>query len=146
MEGHTCNGVDETRYGNNRPAAEESDRLGRKVKENDMADKQEAFNPFDPAGIFKEMRDTNMDGWAKMMVQIVNTDAYSEATGRMLDAWLSSSAPFRKAMDKSMSMALTNLHLPSTEDFTRLNERLTNIEMRLDDLDAKLDQFLSKTS
>ena len=81
-----------------------------------------------------------------MMVELVNTDAYSEATGKMLDAWLSSSAPFRKAMDKSMTMALTNLHLPSIEDFTRLSQQLTNIEMRLDDLDAKLDTFASKAT
>ncbi|MGI9429473.1 MAG: hypothetical protein ACR2NM_12500 [Bythopirellula sp.] len=111
-----------------------------------MGGKQETFNPFDPTGMFKEMRDTNMDAWAKMMVEIVNTDAYSEATGKMLDAWLSSSAPFRKAMDKSMTMALANLHLPSIEDFARLSERLTNIEMRLDDLDAKLDTFSSKAT
>ena len=116
------------------------------MKESDMAEKQETFNPFDPAGIFREMRDTNMDAWAKIMTQAVNTDAYSEATGKMLDAWLSSSAPFRKAMDKSMSTALSNLHIPSTEDLTRLHERLTNIEMRIDDIDAKIDTLLGKTS
>lgn len=111
-----------------------------------MAGKQETFNPLDPMGFFKEMRDTNMDAWAKMMVELVNSDAYAEATGKMLDAWLSSSAPLRKAMDKSMTMALTNLKLPSIDDFIRLSERLTNIEMRLDDLDAKLDTFSSTAS
>ena len=45
-----------------------------------------------------------------------------------------------------MTMALSNLHLPSIEDFTRLSQQLTNIEMRLDDLDAKLDTFASKTT
>lgn len=104
-----------------------------------MNNSKESFNPFDPTGMFKEMRDTNMDAMAKMMTQLVNTDAYAESTGKMLDAWLSSSAPFRKAIEKSLTQALTNLHLPSTEDIVRLNERLTNIEMRLDDLDAKLD-------
>lgn len=111
-----------------------------------MGNAKETFNPFDPTGMFKEMRDTNMDAWAKMMVQVVNTEAYAEATARMLDAWLSSSAPFRKAMDKSMSQALSNLQLPSLKDVTRLSERLTNIEMRLDDLDAKLDTIVGSKS
>ena len=106
-----------------------------------MGNSNESFNPFDPAGMFKEMRDANMDAWSKMMVDLVNTDAYAESTGRMLDAWLSSSAPFRKLVENSMSQALANLKLPSLDDMARLNERLTNIEMRLDDMDAKMDTF-----
>ena len=51
------------------------------------------FNPFDPTGMLKEMRDANMDTWAKMMVDFVNTDAYAESTGAMLDAWLTTSGP-----------------------------------------------------
>ncbi|MDC0935198.1 hypothetical protein OAS39_02850 [Pirellulales bacterium] len=107
---------------------------------------KEPFNPFDPSGMLKGMRDTSMDAWAKVMVEAVQTDAYAEATGRMLDAWLSTSAPLRKAMEKNMTQALATLKLPSLDDVTRLGERLTNIEMRLDDLDAKLDAFLSKAS
>ena len=111
-----------------------------------MSENKESFNPFDPTGMFKEMRDTNIDAWAKMMGEAVQTDVYAESTGKMLDAWLSSSTPFRKMLDKSMSQALANLKMPSSDDITRLAERLTNIEMRLDDLDAKLDTFLSKLS
>jgi len=111
-----------------------------------MDNAKEPFNPFDPTGMFKEMRDTNMDAWAEMMVKLVHTDVYSESTGRMLDAWLTSSGPFRKAMENSMSQALANLNLPSLDDVSRLAERLTNIEMRLDDMDAKLDDFMSKAS
>ena len=105
-----------------------------------MTKSNEAFNPLDPTGMFKEMRDSSMDAWAKMMVETVNTDAYAESTGKMLDAWLSSSAPFRKAIEKSMTQALSSMKMPSQEDIIRLAERLTNIEMRLDDLDAKLEE------
>ena len=100
------------------------------------------FNPFDPAGMLKGMRDANMDAWAKMMVQLVNTDAYAEASGAMLDAWLTSSGPFRKVMEDSMAKTLEQLNLPSRDEVTRIAERLTNIELRLDDLDAKLDEAL----
>ena len=100
------------------------------------------FNPFDPTGMLKEMRDANMDTWAKMMVKFVNTEDYAESTGAMLDAWLTTSGPLRKTMEKSMTQALAQLNLPSRDDITRLADRLTNIEMRLDDLDARLDEEL----
>ena len=100
------------------------------------------FNPFDPTGMLKQMRDTGLDAYAKMMVEMVNTEAYAEAQGAMLDAWLANSAPFRKAMESSMSQTMASLNLPSRDDISRLAERLTNIEMRLDDMDAKLDETL----
>ena len=40
----------------------------------------------------------------------------------------------------AMSQTLANLNMASRDDITRLAERLTNIEVRLDDLDAKLDK------
>jgi hypothetical protein len=100
------------------------------------------FNPFDPTGMLKEMRDANIDAWAKMMVELVNSDAYAQSTGSMLDAWLTHSGPVRKAMETGMAQALAQLNLPTREDVTRIAERLTNIEMRLDDLDAKLVEHL----
>jgi hypothetical protein len=101
----------------------------------------EVFDPFDPTGMFKSMRSANLDAWSKMMIQLVSTEAYAKATGMMLDAWLTSSTPFYKAMEKSMTQVLANWQMPSRADITSLAERLTNIEMKLDDLDAKLDQL-----
>ncbi len=100
------------------------------------------FNPFDPMGMLKGMRDTNMDAWAKVMVELVHSDAYAESTGAILDSWLTTSGPFRKVMEDSMAKTLEQLNLPSRDEVTRIAERLTNIEMRLDDLDAKLDEAL----
>jgi hypothetical protein len=104
------------------------------------------FNPFDPTGMLKEMRDANMDTWSKMMVEFVGTEAYAESTGAMLDAWLTSSGPLRKVMEKSFTQALAQLNLPSRDDVTRIAERLTNIEMRLDDMEAQLDESISGKS
>ena len=105
-----------------------------------MSQNTETFNPFDPAGVFKSMRDANTDAWAKMMVQLVNTEAYAQATAVMLDAWLLSSGPFRKAIETAVTKVLTSVNMPTRDDVTRLAERLTNIEVRLDNLDAKLDE------
>jgi hypothetical protein len=105
-----------------------------------MSENNDAFNPFDPAGLFKGLREANMDAWSKMMIQLVHTDAYARATGAMLDAWLSTSAPFRKAVEAAMAQVLAGLNMPTRADVTGLAERLTHIEMRLDDLEAKLEE------
>jgi hypothetical protein len=106
-----------------------------------MTEHEKAFDAFDPTGIFKTLRNDQMDAWAKMMVQFVNTDAYADATGKLLSEYLSTSAPLRELVEKTMTQSLTNLSMPTRDDITRLAERLTNIEMRLDDMDAKLDQL-----
>jgi hypothetical protein len=105
-----------------------------------MSENNDTFNPFDPTGLFKGLREANMDAWSKMMIQLVHTDAYARATGAMLDAWLSSSVPFRKALEAAMAQVLAGLNMPTRADVTGLAERLTHIEMRLDDLEAKLEE------
>jgi hypothetical protein len=111
-------------------------------KELQMGDKQAPDGKqFDPMDAFRDMRDTYLDAWAKAMVEAVNTDAYAKATGTMLDTYLSASSPFREAVEKAMLQALQQLSMPSRADFVGLAERVTNIEMRLDDMDAKLDRI-----
>jgi hypothetical protein len=105
-----------------------------------MSEKNEPFNPFDPTGMFKNMRDSSLDAWSKLMIQLVNSDVYAQATGTMLDAWLSTSTPLRKLLETTMTQVLINFQMPTRSDVTSLAERLTHIEMRLDDLEAKLDE------
>ena len=104
-----------------------------------MSQKSENENPFDPTGMFKGMRDVWMDSWSKSMIQMVNSQEYAQASARMMDAWLAGSAPFRKAVESTMTQVLTQLNMPTRTNVTSLAERLTHIEMRLDDLEAKLD-------
>ena len=61
--------------------------------------------------------------------------------GPMLDAYLTVSAPFREAVEKAMLKTLEQLAMPTRADVVSIAERMTNIEMRLDDLDAKLDSI-----
>jgi hypothetical protein len=96
---------------------------------------------FDPMGSWRQMRDAYFDVWAKTMVETVNSEPYARASGAMLDAYLTVSAPFRAAVEKAMLQALQQLSMPSRADFIGLAERLTNLELRLDDMDAKLDRI-----
>jgi hypothetical protein len=93
-------------------------------------------NPF---GAFMGMRDAFLDTWSKMMIDVVNSDAYAQATGQLLDNYLTVSEPFRRVLETSMTRILAQLNMPSRSDITSIAERLTSIEMRLDDLDAKID-------
>jgi hypothetical protein len=105
-----------------------------------MSQTNDTFNPFDPTGVLKEMRNANLESWSKMMIQLVNSDAYACATGALLDAWLTNSMPYRKATEAALTQALNNCQMPTRADVIRLAERLTQIETRLDDLEAKLEE------
>jgi len=94
------------------------------------------FDPMDP---WRGVRDVYMDAWGKTMVDTVNSEAYAQATGAVLDTYLTVSAPFREAVEKAMLKTLEQLAMPTRADVVSIAERMTNIEMRLDDLDAKLD-------
>ena len=59
----------------------------------------------------------------------------------MLDAYLALSTPFRESLEKIMLQALQQLSMPSRADFVSLAERMNNLEMRIDDIDAKIDHI-----
>src|SRR5208337_1367560 len=102
--------------------------------------------PFDPMDPWRGMRDAYLDVWAKTMVEAVNSEAYAQASGAILDSYLTASSPFREAVEKTMLKVLEQLSMPSRADFVSLAERMTNVEMRLDDMDAKLDSILQRVS
>ncbi|TMF42123.1 MAG: hypothetical protein E6I32_18705, partial [Chloroflexi bacterium] len=116
-----------------------------------MSKEPEASNPLDPFGALNTMRDASMQtlnamrmqSWSKMMIDFVNSEAYSQATGQWLDTYLTMSQPFQRVIETTMTQALTRLNMPLRSHVISLAERLTNVEMRLDDLDAKLDDILS---
>jgi polyhydroxyalkanoic acid synthase PhaR subunit len=106
-----------------------------------MAEEQNNNKRFDPMEPWRGMRDAYLDNWSKTMVEMVNTEAYAQATGTMLDTYLTVSTPFREAVEKAMLKTLEQLAMPSKADIVSIAERMTHIELRLDDLDAKLDDM-----
>ena len=107
-----------------------------------MSEPKDGDATFDPFEAWRGVRDASLDAWAKAMVDTVKSEAYAQTSGAMLDAFLTTSAPFREMLAKTMIQALEQLNMPTRADVTSLAERLTNIEMRLDDFDAKLDAAL----
>jgi hypothetical protein len=105
--------------------------------------KDEKAQTFDPFGSLRGVRDAYLDTMSKAMIDAVNSEAYAEASGAVLDSYLTASAPFREALEKNMVQALQQLSLPSRQEVAALAERFTNMEMRLDDMDAKLDGIVN---
>jgi hypothetical protein len=64
----------------------------------------------------------------------------------MLNGALIASAPFREALDKAMAAALQQSSMPSRQELAALAGRFTNMEMRLDDMEAKLDRIVELCS
>jgi hypothetical protein len=104
--------------------------------------KDDNSKPFDPFEPLRGMRDAYLDAMSKTMIDAVNTEGYAKTTGAMLDYYLTASAPFREALEKATLQGIQQLSLPSRQDIAALAERFTNVEMRLDDLDAKVDRIL----
>ncbi len=117
-----------------------------------MSKQQETPNPLDPIDTWTAMRDAGLKSWtamrdanlealSKMLIDLVNSEAYSQATSQWLDTYLTLSQPFQRVIETTMTQVLTRLNMPVRSEMTSLAERLTNVEMRLDDLDAKLDDI-----
>lgn len=99
---------------------------------------KKAYDPFEP---FRGMRDAYLESMSKAMIDVVNTESYAKATGAVLDCYLTASAPFHETLEKSILQTMQQLSLPSRQELASLAERFTNVEMRLDDIDAKLDNL-----
>jgi hypothetical protein len=95
---------------------------------------------------FRGVRDAYLDAFSKVMIESVNTEEYAKASGAMLDGYMTVLAPTREILDKAMVVALENLSLPSRQQVVSLAERFTNLEMRFDDMDAKLDRLIELSS
>lgn len=105
-------------------------------------DRPDPSSLLDPFGFWKQSQQAMLESWSKTMNEAVNSAPYAESTGRMLDSYLTVSAPLRKIIDQTMTQLLNQLSLPSRGEVVSLAERMTNIELRLDDLDARLDDIL----
>ena len=106
-----------------------------------MKQSSDTPDPLDPFGTMRAMRDTTLEAWSKMMIDMVNSDAYAQATAKWLDTYLTASQPFQQIMETTTTRVLTEFNMPTRADVISLAERMTNIEMRLDDIDVRFDEI-----
>jgi hypothetical protein len=95
----------------------------------------------DPTETLREMRDAYLEIWSKNLIETVNSEGYAKASGMALDSILAVAAPFKEPTEQAMLKMLQQLNMPTSADFASLAGRFTNVEMLLDNLDAKLDRI-----
>ena len=84
-------------------------------------------------------RDRGIETWAKAALQVTSSNPYARIAGTMAQPGLIVAAWFRKTTERTMSQLLAQLNMPSRGEVLSLSQRLTHIEMLLDDLGAALD-------
>ena len=102
----------------------------------------DGFDPNDPFGAWRSIRDANLDAWAKNLSGLAGTENFAKAIGMQLDGMLATSAPMQKAVHQYMESYLAQVHMPSRSEVVSLASRMTSIELRLDDMQAQLDAIL----
>jgi len=80
--------------------------------------------------------------WAQAMSEAVSNKSVAESIGQQMESSMETLAMARKQVNELMEQYLQQMSLPSRAEVIGLAERLTHVEMKLDDLDAKLDEVL----
>ena len=106
-----------------------------------MSEAEAAASQPDPLEKMRELRDAYLDTWSKYLIETVNSESYAKASGAALNSYLNVAAPLKEPAEQALLRTLEQLHIPSSSDFAGLAGRITNIEMQLDNADAKLDRI-----
>jgi polyhydroxyalkanoic acid synthase PhaR subunit len=109
-----------------------------------MSEQKPEKPQFDPFAPWKAAQATWIEGWSQAMSQAVSSEDFAKAMGQYLDQYLEASAPMRRQVEQAMEKYLQQMSVPTRNEVLSLAERLTNLEMRIDDLDAKMDEVLDR--
>lgn len=96
----------------------------------------------DPLASALQLYEAMLKSWSDAMGEVVASPAFADSMAQHLQANLDALALARRQVSELTEQYLQHASLPTQGQVLGLAERLTNIEMRLDDLDAKLDQVL----
>lgn len=88
----------------------------------------------------REVRDSSMERMAKVTLAWTSSETYQRLNAALSKPAMLGIAILRKARAAAMADLLAALNIPSRTDVTALSERLTRIEMALDDVGAGMDE------
>src|SRR5436305_8934879 len=94
---------------------------------------------FDVIETLRKARNQGMDAWAKAAIRFTGSEAHARTSSILSQPGLIAAALFRKSTGKAMAQLLAQLNMPSREEVLSLSQRLTHIELVLDDLGAALE-------
>jgi polyhydroxyalkanoic acid synthase PhaR subunit len=106
--------------------------------ENNKHEKQE----FEPFAQMIQFYDAMSKTWSKAMSEAVASESFAKSMGEQLEGSLDTLSLIQNQMGAITEKYLEQMNLPTRKDLISLGERLTRIEMVIDDLDSKLDEVL----
>ena len=107
-----------------------------------MSEQNSGHPESDPFAPVVQFTDRWMKTWSNVMSDVVASESFATTMGEQIEGMLEATKLVQQQMKVSMEQYLQQMSLPSRDQILNLAERLTNIEMRLDDLDAKVDESL----
>ena len=97
---------------------------------------------FDPSNTMIQFFDTWTKSWAKAMSDTVASPSFAESLSQQMEGSMELTKMVRRQVSDLMEQYLQQLSLPTRKEVISLAERMTKIEMDVDDLHAKLDETL----
>ncbi len=82
-------------------------------------------NPFEA---FKAAYDQAAESWSKSMEQVLSSEDFAAAAGRMVARYADAQEALRKAAESTSDQ----LHLPTKDDLARVAELVLNLERKID--------------
>jgi hypothetical protein len=109
-----------------------------------MSEEKSQEGQYDPSAMMVEFYDAWTKTWADAMSETFTSERFAESVGKQMETSLDAMAMVRRQVTELMEQYLEQVSLPSRKEILSLAERLTNMEMVLDDLDAKMDEVLNR--
>lgn len=107
-----------------------------------MSDEKPEKPDIDPFAQMIQFYDSMSKSWASAMSDAVASKSFAESMSEQMESNLEAMSLLRRQFGDYMEQYLQQMNLPTRKEVITLSERLTKLEMTLDDLDSKLDEIL----
>ena len=108
-------------------------------KQEKQTEEESVFDPF--AQMFK-FYDNFQKSWSDIMSETVSSKSFAESMGTQLESTLDTMTLFRRQFGDMMEGYLQQMSLPTRKEVISIAKRMTQLEMAVDDLNAKMDELL----
>jgi len=88
--------------------------------------------------------DQTIEQWSQRLEEAVNSESFAQNIGQYLDRMLNQAGVTQRYLDGATERNWRMLNLPSRQQVTRLAEQLKVVELRIEELQDKLDAALAR--
>lgn len=90
----------------------------------------------DPINMWLQFYDSFAQSWSEALSEAASSKAFADSMAQQMEGNLEAMGLLRRQVGELMEQYLQQMSLPTRREVLGLAERLTRIEMRLDDVDA----------